>query len=293
MRLVGASACVTAICPALNALLSAPQVAAGASPYRLLERTGAAFAALKPDTAAYVTVIGWLLHGMAEEASTDRRLAATVLARIARLEAYRAEAGRRIAELGTSLLEDRRSVLVHDYSSSVLAVLERTAATAGPLIAYVTAAEPVRQGAKVARLLAAQGHAVHFLPDTSVGRLIGVVDIVLTGVENLYQDGVLANTVGTFPIALLAARARVPVYGITELLKIAPHNAPEIGELAATTLHEWPGDQVALPEAVVVHREVLDLTPAELVTGYVTEIGLLTPAGVAGALDPVLAELER
>jgi ribose 1,5-bisphosphate isomerase len=293
MRLVGASACVTAICRALKALLSAPHVAAAASPTRLLERSGAAFSALKPDTAAYVTVIGLLLHGLAEEGSTDRAVAATVLARMARLEAYRKEAGRRIADLGTSLLEGRRSVLVHDYSSSVLAVLKGTAATAGPLIAYVTASEPVRQGAKVAGLLAAQGHAVHFLPDASVGRLIGAVDIVLTGVENLYQDGVLANTVGTFPIALLAARAGVPVYGVTELLKIAPRNAPGVAELTATTLLEWPGDQVPLPAAVVVHREVLDLTPAELVTGYLTEIGLLAPTGVAGALDPVVVQLEQ
>ncbi len=181
--------------------------------------------------------------------------------------------------------------MIHDYSSTVLAVIAEAGRRHLGLHVYVTTGSPVDQGPRVARLAADAGHHVIYLPDSGIGRVIGEVNVVLSGVETLFRNGDLVNTVGTYPIALVAQQSEVPLYGVTERMKIHP-SATEVtvSDLGAEVLHPWPQPGTVLPPGTEIRRQVLDLTPAHLVTGYVTEEGVIDPSLVAGAIDHLYAE---
>jgi translation initiation factor 2B subunit (eIF-2B alpha/beta/delta family) len=289
-RIVGASACVTAIMRALQTLATHLAARPDGSPYKELEDAGAHFCALKPDTAAYVNAVRWLLAGL-DNSPGSEAIASTVAQRAAAYAAYSRASLGKIVDEACRLLPANSHILIHDYSSTVLAVVAEAGRRRLKLRVYVTAGEPVAQGPRVARLAADAGHHVVYLPDSGIGRVMPEVNIVLSGVETLFRNGDLANTVGTYPIALVAREQQVPFYGLTERMKIhSGVDAVTLGDLRAEVLHPWPRPGTDLPPGTDVRRQVLDLTPARLVTGYVTEEGETDPAEVSGAIDRLYAE---
>ncbi|MGH2442665.1 MAG: hypothetical protein ACRDFX_05840, partial [Chloroflexota bacterium] len=292
-RIVGASACVVAIMGALQAVAQQTPPGGKGAVLRRVSQTGEHFCALKPNTAAYVNAVRWLLIGI-EDGADDRTAAAVISGRVQEYAAYHRESMGRIAARARELLPAGSHVLVHDYSSSVLAAVTDASRQGRILTVFVTAGEPLGQGPKLARAIAASGHRIVYLPDAGIGRVMGEIDIVLSGVETLFRGGDLANTVGTYPIALAARDANIPVYGVTERIKIHPTAVTATAcELHAQVLHPWPPSRVALPAGADIRNQVLDLTPARLITGYVTEEGVLPPAGVGEALDRLFEDLAQ
>ena len=277
-RIAGASACVEEIMQALGVLARAVATRPGGDVYGALVQAGTLFCALKPNTAAYVNAVQWITSDLHTESGAADHLAATVTRRVDAYRRYKQKGLERIAGEGATLLAPGCRVLLHDYSSTVLAVLAEAGRRGQHLQSVVTAGQPVDRGPQVAALVASYGHGVTFIPDTSVGRVMPEIDVVLTGVETLYRNGDLANTVGTYPIALVARECGVPVYGVTECLKIHPAaTGLRAADLTACLLHDWPDAAVTLPAGTRTRSEVLDLTPARLITGYVTDAGVLAP----------------
>jgi translation initiation factor 2B subunit (eIF-2B alpha/beta/delta family) len=287
-EIVGASTCAAAIVGALEALADADGEGELLADLR---EAGDAFRALKPSTAAYANVVDWLLRDAEDLTAAEIRTA--VARRAQAFAAYRSFSRTAIADAGCSLLSQGTAVLIHDYSSTVLAILEEAGRRGLTLKALVTAGEPVGKGAHVARLAADAGHAVTFAPDSSVARLVQRADLFLTGVETLFGDGDLANTVGTYPISLLAREHGVPVYGATECLKIHPsQQTASLAELTAELLKPWPAVAEELPPGTEIDLHVLDLTPAALITGLVTEQGILAPSETEAALARLRVDLD-
>jgi translation initiation factor 2B subunit (eIF-2B alpha/beta/delta family) len=287
-EIVGASACAAAIVGALRALTDA---AASDDLRPALRDAAAAFCELKPSTAAYTNVVDWLLHETGDVEPAELRRA--VGTRAAAFEDYQRSCRAAIADAGCALLAADMTVLVHDYSSTVLAVLEEAGRRGIVLKTLVTAGEPVGKGAHVARLASRAGHSVTYASDSAVGRLVPEADLFLSGVETLFLNGDLANTVGTYPISLLAQEVGVPVYGVTECLKIHPtQQTARPHELTATLLKPWPPAGVELPPGTEVDLRVLDLTPAALITGLVTEQGVIAATDAPAALALMRTDLE-
>jgi translation initiation factor 2B subunit (eIF-2B alpha/beta/delta family) len=223
-----------------------------------------------------------------------REAVALTTERVHLYDAYSRRSLTSIVDTACALLPARGHILIHDYSSTVLAITDGAGRQGRTLTVYVTAGEPVGKGPTVARAVADAGHHVVYLPDVSIGRVMGEIDLVLSGVETLFRNGDLANTVGTYPIALTAREAKVPVYAVTERMKIHPEaRAATVSELDARVLHSWPDVDQTLPAGTDVRLEVLDLTPACLVTGYVTEEGVLTSTEVDGAMERLYKELAQ
>jgi ribose 1,5-bisphosphate isomerase len=276
-RIVGASACVDAMTDALEALAGAVRECGG-DVRAAVSDAGAAFRALKPNTAMYENVVRWLAGG--DEVSE----------RAEALRDYRHRARQRIAADGAALVVDHGGALVHDYSSSVIAILREAGRTASVDV-VVTAGEPIGQGPRVAREVLAAGHRVTFVPDGSIARHVRRAGLVLTGVETIFGDGSLANTVGTYPISLVARELDVPLFGATECLKVHPSiERASLVDLTARLLHPWPLAE-GLPDGVAVDTKVLDLTPPDCVAGYVTEQGLMPPDAIAAGLERVFSTL--
>jgi translation initiation factor 2B subunit (eIF-2B alpha/beta/delta family) len=126
---------------ALQALSEHLATKGDGSAYGALRDGGARFCALKPDTAAYVNAVHWLLAGL-DERSAPADIAATVARRVEAYTAHRRLSLDRIRDQACRLLPVRGNVLIHDYSSTVLAVIAEAGQRGLWLRVYVTAGAP-------------------------------------------------------------------------------------------------------------------------------------------------------
>lgn len=280
-RLVGASACADRMTAALVSVAVQSEHQrrdVGAD----LAEAAQMFCRLKPDTALY----GNLAAVLSQAAVSGR--AADVAEAGRALSDYRRAARGSVIAHARGLLEDADTLLVHDYSSMVLAIVEVLAADRLRRI-VVTAGEPLGQGPRVARLAAAAGHQILYSPDMSVGRVVESIDTFIAGVESFYADGSLANTVGTHMLSLLCRENGVPVVAPAELLKYDRDRATATdAELGARLLHPWPGEEVEQGDQWNAIQFVLDPVPASLVTWFATEGGAFRPSDVGAVAEAVL-----
>ncbi len=155
-------------------------------------------------------------------------------------------------------------------------------------------ARPVLQGARLTAWEAVQdGLPVTLVTDTAAATVMvrRPLAAVLVGADRIAADGSTANKVGTYPLAVLAARHRVP------FLVVAPTSTVDLSarDGAAIPIEERGPDEVRrvggaqlAPADVDVFNPAFDVTPPELITAIVTERGVARPPFAKG-----LAELAR
>ena len=106
----------------------------------------------------------------------------------------------------------------------------------------------------------------------------GKVDLVIVGADRIAANGDVANKIGTYTLAVLAARHRIPFYVAAPLstidLAVPDGSAIPIEERGAEEVTGYGGIRWA-PDGVEVANPAFDVTPAELVTAIVTERGVM------------------
>ena len=152
---------------------------------------------------------------------------------------------------------------------------------------------PYLQGARLTTWELAQAGVPHaLLPDAAAGHLMatGEVDIVLVGADRVAANGDAANKVGTYPLAVLAARHGIPFYFCVPTssvdLETPDGSAIPIEERRADEVLEFRGVRVA-PAGTEVRNPAFDITPADLITGIVTEEGVVRAPFEAGLREAV------
>ena len=142
---------------------------------------------------------------------------------------------------------------------------------------------PLLQGSRItAWELAAAGIDVTVLTDGMAGALMAVdpPDFVFVGSDRIAANGDAANKIGTYALAVLAHHHGIPVYVLAptstvdldtptgEAIPIEYRQAEEVGRAF--------GRQTA-PDDVNVWNPAFDVTPAEFITGIITESGIHRP----------------
>jgi len=167
------------------------------------------------------------------------------------------------------------------------------------VMVWVDETRPYLQGARLTAWELAQAGVPHTLiPDVAAGHLMsrGEVDVVLVGADRVAANGDTANKVGTYPLAVLAARHGIPFY------VCAPTSSVDLAtpDGASIEIEERPADEVLLirgvaiaPPGTVVRNPSFDVTPAELITGIVTEEGVLTGPYAAGLTAAIASASAR
>ena len=150
-----------------------------------------------------------------------------------------------------------------------------------PLQVWVDETRPYLQGARLTTWELAQAGVPHaLLPDVAAGHLMarGDVDVILVGADRIAANGDTANKVGTYTLAVLAARHGIPFYvcAPTSTVDLATPDGSkiEIEERRADEVLEVRGVRIA-PAGTDVRNPAFDVTPAELITGIVTEEGVI------------------
>jgi methylthioribose-1-phosphate isomerase len=202
-----------------------------------------------------------------------------------------ATACRHIGELGAALVPADGGVLTHCNAGALATVAYGTALA--PLYVahqrgrrfrvYVDETRPLLQGARLTAFeLEAAGIDVTLLCDGAAPSLLrsGRVQTVLVGADRIAANGDTANKVGTYGVALAAAAHKVPLYVVapTSTFDRAARTGGDIPieERAESEVRELGGRAVSRA-GVRCFNPAFDVTPAEQITGILTEKGLLKP----------------
>jgi methylthioribose-1-phosphate isomerase len=224
----------------------------------------------------------------AGDASQMRRRALEEARRV--LEEDRA-ACRRMAEFGRAELAGRRRLLTHCNAGrlataglgTALGVVYAMAAAGEPVQVLASETRPLLQGARLtAWELLDAGIPVTLLAEGAAAAAMarGMVEAVLVGCDRVARNGDTANKVGTYGLSVLARSHGIPFYVVGPLSSFDPQTADGdrivIEERSADELRELAGVMVAPAEAEA-WNPAFDVTPAGLISGFITDAGVLRP----------------
>jgi methylthioribose-1-phosphate isomerase len=197
---------------------------------------------------------------------------------------------RAIGAAGSILINEGSGIMTH-CNAGALAVSELGTATAPMYLAhrngvrfrvFANETRPVLQGARLtAWELDRAGLDVTLVCDNAAGHLMseGQIDLVIVGADRVTANGDVVNKIGTSTLAILCRHFEIPFYVAcpsSTFDAATPRGADvEIEERPADEVRKLGG--LEIPAHIPVRNPAFDVTPAELVTGFVTDRGLLGP----------------
>lgn len=147
---------------------------------------------------------------------------------------------------------------------------------------------PVLQGARLTAWELMQDKIpVTLITDNMAGSLMrqGKIHLCIVGADRIAANGDVANKIGTYSVAVLAKAHGIPFYVAAPYstidlktktgadIPIEQRNPAEV-----TTIH---GSHPVAPHGVQVYNPAFDVTPAELISGIITERGIFSPQDLA------------
>lgn len=196
---------------------------------------------------------------------------------------------RKMGGFGAELLPDGARVLTHCNAGALataghgtaLGVI-RSAVEAGKKISVIAdETRPFLQGARLtAWEMVQEKIPVTLISDNMSGHLmsLGEIDAVIVGTDRVAGNGDVANKIGTYMVAVLSKRHNIPFYVACPLSTIdrsilsgsdIPIEERPINEVTGYRDYQWAAD------GVLVRNPAFDVTPADLVTGLITEKGVI------------------
>ncbi|CAL8462461.1 g1994 [Coccomyxa elongata] len=155
--------------------------------------------------------------------------------------------------------------------------------------AYCTETRPYNQGSRLtAYELVHDGLPATLIADSAAASLMAQrkVDAIVVGADRIAANGDTANKIGTFSLAVNAAHHGIPFYIAAPTMTVDPTLADgsfiPIEERSGTELTHHRGQRVAAP-GINVWNPGFDVTPAKLITGIITEHGIIQQHG--GVID--------
>lgn len=193
-----------------------------------------------------------------------------------------------MGEFGSKLLCDSPRVLTHCNTGvlatggigTALGVIHTAWAKGYIEQVWVDETRPLLQGA---RLTAWELHKLSIphaiLCDNSAASLMakGAVDAVITGADRIAANGDTANKIGTMNLAILCDYFEIPFYiaAPVSTIDLSTENGSQIivEQRHKREIHGWGDYRWACPDSDAVNP-AFDVTPAELITGIITEVGV-------------------
>jgi methylthioribose-1-phosphate isomerase len=202
---------------------------------------------------------------------------------------------------GATLIHDGQTVLTHCNAGSLatagygtaLGVI-RAAWEQGKKIQVIAdETRPVLQGARLTAWELMQDHIpVTLITDNMAGTLMrqGKIHLCIVGADRIAANGDVANKIGTYSVAVLAKAHNIPFYvaapySTIDLKTASGADIPieQRSPAEVTTIH---GSHPVAPDGVAVYNPAFDVTPAELITGIITERGVYKPGDLAKQFQP-------
>jgi len=195
-----------------------------------------------------------------------------------------------MGKFGSELFNDNDTIMTHCNAGALATVAYGTAlgvirATkdAGKKIKVIaTETRPVQQGSRLTAFeLKHDGIDVSLISDTAVGYTMAnrLVNKVIVGADRILRTGYVFNKIGTYQVATMAKRHGIPFYVAAPLSTFDLKSNPEDVIIEQRNAHEVThiGDKKTAPDDINVINPAFDMTPPELITGIITEVGIAKP----------------
>ena len=236
--------------------------------------------------------LGWALNRMQEAMGSAAPVDVEALPGVAAaLQHEDCLLTQRLVDHGVSLLAQGCRVLHHCHTGAIatggvgtaLGVIAAAHARGLLRHAWLDETRPRLQGAALSAWeLGCLGVPSTVIVDGASGLLMrrGEVDAVMVGCDRVAANGDVANKIGTYNLALVARAHGIPFYvcapGSSIDRATADGDAITIEQRDAEEITQVGGVEVAAPGAQA-WNPAFDITPAHLVTGFITEFGVLRP----------------
>lgn len=222
------------------------------------------------------------------------------------IEAADVRINRRIGEFGAALIKQGSGVLTHCNAGALatggygtaLGVIRKAWEDGKIAAVYANETRPFLQGARLtAWELLQDGIDVTLLVDSAAGYLMskGRVDCVIVGADRIAKSGDTANKIGTYMLACLARAHGIPFYVAAPVstfdLSIETGDSIPVEERAADEVLSFQGRVVA-PEGAKALNPSFDVTPASLISGIITEKGVIFPPIATNLPEVVFSGLD-
>jgi methylthioribose-1-phosphate isomerase len=197
-----------------------------------------------------------------------------------------------IGRHGAELIQDGQTVLTHCNAGALatagygtaLGVI-RSAWEQGKKIQVIAdETRPVLQGARLTAWELMQDKIpVILITDNMAGALMrqGKIQLCVVGADRIAANGDVANKIGTYSVAVLAKAHNIPFYvaAPSSTIDLKTKTGADIpieqrNPFEVTTIHS---SHPVAPKGVAVYNPAFDVTPAELITGIITERGVCKP----------------
>lgn len=254
--------------------------------------------AARPTAVNLTWAIRRILNEVADPHSSPDELRCKVLALAQRIADQDVEINRCMAAHGADLIEDGDTI-IHHCNTGALATVDwgtalgviHTAHEQGKrLHVLVDETRPRLQGARLtAWELQQYGIPYEIISDNAAGYFLhaGLVQKVFFGGDRMAANGDVANKIGTYMLALAAYDNQVPAYSVVPtstidlslehggLIPIEERDPVEVLDIQVA-------GQPVTPTGAFARNPAFDVTPHHLLTGIVTENGVVFPPFIEG-----------
>jgi len=189
---------------------------------------------------------------------------------------------------GSVLFENNDTIMTHCNAGALatvaygtaLGVIRATIESGKNIKVIATETRPVQQGSRLTAFeLKHDGIDVSLVPDTAVGYSMAnnLVDKVIVGADRILRTGHVFNKIGTFQVATMAKQHGIPFYVAAPLSTFDLISNPEdvIIEMRSGTEVTGVGENKTAPDGINVINPAFDMTPPELISGIITENGVV------------------
>jgi methylthioribose-1-phosphate isomerase len=283
------------VCAAFGMAMAAQELTLAAKDgYKAsLQQAGQYLMASRPTAVNLQWAVQTMLTVVDEFSGAPSALAVTLLAQAQKLADEDVATNMAIARNGAELLLDGDTILTHcnagalatvDYGTA-LGIIRMAYEQGKRLHVYVDETRPRLQGARLtAWELTQYGIPYDIIVDAAAGYIIrsGQVDRVLFGADRVAANGDVINKIGTYMLSLSAYDNGIPAYAAFPLSTVdfnspngdtVPIEERDANEVLALT---YQGQAVS-PEGATARNFAFDITPHRLLSGLITESGVLYP----------------
>lgn len=208
-----------------------------------------------------------------------------------KLENEDIEINKKIGDYGAELVKKGATILTHCNAGALATVAYGTAlgvvrsafAKDNTIQVFADETRPRLQGARITTFeLLTDGIPVTLITDGMSGYFMkkGMIDMVVVGADRIAANGDTANKIGTYNLAIAAKYHNVPFYVAAPLstidTSIQTGEEIPIEERGREEVTHVNGKSICA-EGVKVINPGFDVTPYELISGIITEKGVLYP----------------
>lgn len=222
---------------------------------------------------------------------TNEEILRSLLEEADRIAKEDVEINKMMARKGNEIVPENCTILTHcntgalatvDYGTA-LGVIREAHYSGKNIKVYADETRPRLQGARLTAFeLVEENIPATLISDSVAATLIrdGEIDLILVGADRIAINGDTANKIGTYMLSEIANKFSVPFYVVspTSTIDFSIESGCEI-EIEERSAKEVThiGDVQIAPLEIEVYNPAFDVTPAQNITGIITERGIITP----------------